>query len=50
MAQVVELRVFAGLHAREVAHVLGVSKRTVDEDWRVARMVLAARWRRTAGP
>jgi RNA polymerase sigma-70 factor, ECF subfamily len=40
MAQVVELRVFAGLHAREVAHVLGVSKRTVDEDWRVARMVL----------
>lgn len=40
MAQVVELRVFAGLHAREAAHVLGVSKRTVDEDWRVARMVL----------
>ncbi len=40
MAKVVELRIFAGLHAREAAHVLGVSKRTVDEDWRVARMLL----------
>ncbi|HOX25750.1 MAG TPA: ECF-type sigma factor [Candidatus Krumholzibacteria bacterium] len=40
MAKVVELRVFGGLLAREAAHVLGVSKRTVDEDWRVARMML----------
>ena len=40
-ARVVELRVFAGLAAREAAHVLGVSKRTVDDDWRVARMWLS---------
>ncbi len=50
MAQVVELRVFAGLHAREVAHVLGVSKRTVDEDWRVARMVLGRALAADPGP
>jgi RNA polymerase sigma-70 factor (ECF subfamily) len=41
MARVVELRVFAGLLAREVALVLGVSKRTADEDWKLARMWLA---------
>ncbi len=41
MARVVELRVFAGLLAREAAHVLGVSKRTVDSDWKVARMWLS---------
>ncbi len=41
MAQVVELRIFGGLLAREVAHVLGVSKRTVDSDWKIARMWLS---------
>ena len=41
MARVVELRIFAGLGAKEVAHVLGFSKRTVDEDWKMARMWLA---------
>ncbi len=40
MAQVVELRVFGGLLSREVAEVLGVSKRTVDEDWKVAKLWL----------
>jgi RNA polymerase sigma factor (TIGR02999 family) len=40
MAKVVEMRVYGGLAAREVAHVLGVSRQTVQEDWRVARMWL----------
>jgi RNA polymerase sigma factor (TIGR02999 family) len=41
MAQIVELRFFGGLTAEEVAHVLGVSRRTVQNDWRVAKMWLA---------
>jgi len=41
MARVVELRVFAGMTARETAEALGVSKRTVDNDWKVARARLA---------
>lgn len=41
MAQVVEMRVFGGLLSREVAEALGVSKRTVDEDWKLARLFLA---------
>jgi RNA polymerase sigma factor (TIGR02999 family) len=41
MGEVVELRVFGGLTAEETAHVLGVSRRTVQEDWRVAKMWLA---------
>jgi RNA polymerase sigma factor (TIGR02999 family) len=40
-AQVVELRVFGGLTAEEAAAALGVSKRTVDSDWSVARLWLA---------
>lgn len=40
MAQVVEFRVFAGMSVEEVAHVLGVSVRTVHNDWRVAKMWL----------
>ena len=40
VAQVVELRIFGGLLSREVAEVIGVSKRTVDEDWKVAKMWL----------
>jgi RNA polymerase sigma-70 factor (ECF subfamily) len=39
-AQVVELRVFGGLTIEEIAHVLNVSKRTVDGDWSVAKMWL----------
>jgi RNA polymerase sigma factor (TIGR02999 family) len=41
MARVAELRVFGGLSSQETAHVLGVSKRTVQNDWRVARMWLS---------
>jgi RNA polymerase sigma factor (TIGR02999 family) len=40
-AQVVELRVFGGLTVTEAAEVLGVSRRTVDADWAMARMWLA---------
>ncbi len=41
MSQVVEMRVFAGLTVGEVADVLGVSKRTIDNDWMVARAWLS---------
>ena len=40
-AQVVELRIFGGLTVEETAEVLGVSKRTVDADWSMARLWLA---------
>lgn len=36
-ALIVELRFFGGMTAEEVAHYLGVSKPTVDRQWRVAR-------------
>jgi DNA-directed RNA polymerase specialized sigma24 family protein len=38
---VVELRVFGGATVEEIAHTLAVSKRTVANDWAVARMWLA---------
>jgi len=41
MARVVELRVFGGLTGEETAHVLGVTRRTVQRDWRMAKMWLA---------
>ena len=40
-AQIVESRVFGGMTVEEVAHVLGVSTRTVELDWTVARRWLA---------
>jgi DNA-directed RNA polymerase specialized sigma24 family protein len=40
MAHIVELRVFGGLTAKEVAHVVGLSRQTVHEEWRVAKMWL----------
>jgi RNA polymerase sigma factor (TIGR02999 family) len=40
-AQIVELRVFGGLTVQEVAEVLRISRRTVDNDWAIARMWLA---------
>jgi RNA polymerase sigma factor (TIGR02999 family) len=40
-ARVVELRVFGGLTVGEMALELGVSKRTVDDDWAVGKMWLA---------
>ncbi|MGE3182690.1 MAG: ECF-type sigma factor, partial [Phycisphaerae bacterium] len=36
-ARVVELRYLTGLNIQEVADVLGVSRRTVEMDWRLAR-------------
>jgi RNA polymerase sigma factor (TIGR02999 family) len=40
MARVVELRFFGGLTAEEIGHVLGVTRRTVQNDWRVAKLWL----------
>lgn len=36
-ARIVELRFFGGLTMDEIVHVLGVSKTTVEGDWRMAR-------------
>lgn len=41
MERVVALRYFGGLTVEEVAHVLGVSKRTIEGDWKTARAWLA---------
>jgi len=46
-AQVVEMRVFAGLGVAEVAEVLQVTARTVERDWRFA---LAYLFRAVGGP
>lgn len=40
--RVVELRFFGGLSVDEVAEVLGVSKTTVESDWRAARAWMSA--------
>lgn len=40
-AKVVELRFFGGFTVQETAEALGVSRSTVEEDWRVARAWLA---------
>ncbi|CAG0952010.1 hypothetical protein PHYC_00249 [Phycisphaerales bacterium] len=40
-AKVVEARFFAGLSVEHTAEVLGVSPRTVEADWRIARAWLA---------
>lgn len=42
-ARVVECRFFAGMTVPEVAEALGVSARTVDSDWAMARAWLSAR-------
>ncbi|MFB3907374.1 MAG: sigma-70 family RNA polymerase sigma factor [Candidatus Eisenbacteria bacterium] len=42
MARVVELRVFSGMTGKEIAFLLGVSRKTVVDDWRVASMWLRA--------
>lgn len=39
-AQVAELRIFGGLTVREAAEALGVSARTIDHDWAMARLWL----------
>lgn len=38
MARIVELRIFGGLTMVEIAHVIGLSRQTVHDDWRVAKM------------
>ena len=45
-SRVVEMRYFGGLGTAEIAEVLGVSRATVDRDWRFARTWL---YRRLAG-
>jgi RNA polymerase sigma factor (sigma-70 family) len=40
---IVEMRFYAGLKVEEIADVLGVSPRTVLNDWRMARAWLRAR-------
>jgi DNA-directed RNA polymerase specialized sigma24 family protein len=41
MAQVVEMRFFAGLNDLEIAAALQVTDRTVRRDWRQAQLFLA---------
>jgi RNA polymerase sigma factor (TIGR02999 family) len=41
LAQVVEMRYFAGLSERDIAEALGVTERTVQRDWQKARLFLA---------
>lgn len=48
-SQVVELRFFGGLGVEEVAEVLGVSPRTVEGDWTVAKAWLRNRLHEGAG-
>jgi DNA-directed RNA polymerase specialized sigma24 family protein len=47
-AQVAEMRLFGGMLVHEVAEAIGVSERTVKDDWRVARAWLARRLRNGA--
>ncbi len=42
LAQVVEMRYFAGMKETEIAEALSLTERTVRRDWEKARMVLAA--------
>lgn len=41
MRRVVELKFFVGLSMEEIADVLGVSARTIGEDWAVAKLFLS---------
>ena len=40
LAQVVEMRYFAGMTEAEIAETLGVTDRTVRRDWEKARLLL----------
>ena len=40
LAQVVEMRYFAGMTDAEIAQVLGLTDRTVRRDWDKARLLL----------
>jgi len=50
MARVVELRYFGGLTVPEAAEALGVSRSTVEADWRFARAWLLDRLGESGGP
>ncbi len=41
LSRVVDYRFFGGLTEKEIAHVLGVTERTVRRDWRKAKALLA---------
>jgi RNA polymerase sigma factor (TIGR02999 family) len=45
-SQIVEMRFLAGLDEREVAHVLNVTTRTIQREWRMAKAFL---WRELSG-
>ncbi len=47
-ARIVELRFFAGLSVDEVAHVMGVSARTIKREWRMAKAWLFRELQRAA--
>ncbi len=49
-AHIVELRFFGGLNMEEVAHVVGVSKRTAEDEWTHAKAWLRTRLADEAGP
>lgn len=48
-ARVAQMRLFAGMHVREIGEHLGVSERTVKGDWRMARAWLARELRSGGG-
>ncbi len=48
-ARVAEMRLFAGMTVRETAEVLGISPRSVDDDWATARAWLSREIRGDAG-
>lgn len=50
LAQVVELRFFAGLALEEIAGMLGVGERTLKRDWRKARAFLQVEMRSVSPP
>jgi len=50
LAEVVNLRYFAGLTVAEVAEALGRSPRSIDRDWNVARAWLGSRFRVQVDP
>jgi RNA polymerase sigma factor (TIGR02999 family) len=47
-AKIVDMKVFGGLSAPEVAEVMGLSRATVDREWATARAWLHRQMRRTA--
>jgi len=49
-ARIVEYRYFSGMSVEEVARVLGVSRSTVEEDWRMARAWLMVQLRKGGAP